>query len=302
MMTVLMVASLAAIFVVDSPCSSAGSVINKPEVISKHLSYPYSLLDAFTLHSQPLGQLAEDIQVDVKGCMASNGWSYWIPTYITFNSEYTTLGSFWNYRSHEGYGASTQVIFEATHRLIPVVSDFKYLARLTSSQRTQYWLTLTGSSNRVGDFLAIPLTIPSKAASGCEARARRAVLKGLPYFQLKLRKAIIALYSDQNNRGEVVAATSKWEGCMRKAGFPVTTFDEEESDFLRKANDWSLKMARSQFGHEIKVSLVDATCFLNYLYPALMHVDDALLMQFASIHPSDKMAIQNLINKYPWPR
>jgi len=269
--------------------------LSVPGIVIQHASSPYSMLDAFTLDSRPLGQVAQRVQSVIQVCMNRHGWNYWNPTHIVYNSEYTNLGSFWKFRSREGYGASSQVIDEALHRLIPSEQNFQYLGTLTPLQRSMYWLDLTGSSTAVDNYLPVPLTVPIGKSRGCEATARRSVLASLPYFQLDLRKQIANLYSDQSSGGLVIKGALEWGRCMARAGYRVRYFDQEEVSFFQTSNSLTLGAAKREFPAEKTAAVADATCFLKHLYPAESKYDKVLLTNFARSYPTYQRVISRII-------
>jgi hypothetical protein len=288
--------TFAPILGVDSqPSHGSIIVVSAPQIVSQHASSPYSLLDAFTLESQPLGRIAERIQGAIQGCMKRDGWNYWNPTHILFNNEYSTLKDFWSFRSKDGYGVSEQILDESQHRQMPSDTNFAYLATLTLPEQSRYWLALTGASDQRDSYIQVPLTIPSGRSRGCEASARRKVLRSLPYFQMNIRTSILKLYSEQNGSGIVAKGTLEWKGCMQWAGYRVKWFDQEEASFLRVESRLTPAAAKGELSIEKAAAVADARCFLHYLYPAELKIDKRLLRQFAEKHSEYRIPILRAI-------
>jgi hypothetical protein len=267
-----------------------------PVLVSHHPKMAYSILDQFTLSSQPLGALAEKIQGDIQTCMSGKGWQYWNPTIILYNSEYVNLGKYWSFRVHDGYGVSASIIEESLHRLIPNLSNFRYLARLTKSQLLQYWYDLNGNYSLAANYIPVPLTIPTSSAKGCEAVARRSVLGPLPYFDRNLQRQIGNLYSAEAKNVEVLAAKASWKNCMSVAGYHINFFDQEESHFNQLSNQMNLRSAQKELTPEIVAATADASCFLKFVYPAQSRVDKKLLIGFTLLHPSYAFEISNILS------
>lgn len=275
--------------------SVAGAAPSIPESVSAHPNSPYSLLNQFLFDSEPFGQLATNIQSKVQSCMGHDGWKYWSPTHIAFNSEYTDLKNFWTFRNTEGFGASSQVIYQAKHRLVPPVANFQYLTTLTSAQRSTYWIDLTGSPTSVGNYALVPLTIPPVASKGCEAGARRKVLSRLPYFQIKSRATIEDLYTELSGAKIVAAGTRNWEACMARSGFAVHYFDQEEAKYLQESSKLTLRAAERNLPAERSAAVVDARCFLNYLYAEETAYSRTILRAFAKKFPKYNDSISRLL-------
>lgn len=281
----------------ESGQNGAGAAPSIPRIVSDHPGSPYSLLNEFTLDSEPLGKVAENIQTNVGACMNREGWKYWNPTDFAFNSEYTDLKNFWKFRITEGFGVSSQVIIEAKKRLVPITANFQYLATLASSQRLAYWLDLTGSTKSFGDYAAVPLTIPGSGAKGCEATARRKVLGPLPYFQDKTRRAFENLYAELSSSRAVVVGTRNWEKCMATSGFSVRYFDQEEAAYFQKSSKLTLRSAERDFPIERTTAVIDARCFLEYLYPRETAYSRTLLRIFAKTFPKYDDSITRLLRR-----
>jgi len=284
--------------VLDSHLRSSDVAPKAPQIVLVHPKFAYSLLDAFTLSNQPLGRLAVRIQENITTCMARRGWKYVNVTRILYNDEYTSLQSFWDYRTTFGYGFASDVIEGDTHRLVPSDANFEYLSMLSSARRRAYWIDLIGHNQIASNFRAVPLSLPSSSSRDCESTARRQTLGDLGFFQPSIRFALDAMYREQLQGLAVAQGMRKWQACMDRHGLGVGYFDQEESHFQVLASAATLLQARQDLKPETTAATIDAQCFLQYLYPPERASAAHLLYTFALRHPLYRHKIALTLSKY----